>query len=717
MFVLGAALTLLTAYAIGVRLFGKLPMPGILLFALGASVESFLVYFFLLTHFTPFLPVLFLLIPVLFVVRPKPFSEPSTKPIDTLTRWLLFPLLAAFGMDYLVHAMTPEIQPDAISYHLGLVTEYLRTGGFPHRVGFYEVLPQGLEMLFALAYSIGRDSAAKLVHFAFLLATIPLILHIARRLPLTAAQGYTAAALYFFAPVVGLSGTCAYNDAALVFFTLSTFYLLLLWKDSGLDQYAALAGIMAGFCYAIKFTGLLVPVLALVFVLWHKRAKGPVIRLVIGALIMIAPWMLRALFLTSNPFAPLFNTWFPNLYFNPVTERELAHTLSNYPGFHWSTALRDWAISGPTQSVAGPLILAAPFALLAWRKPAGRLLVAAAILLSAPVAFNVGTRFLMPALPFVALALVVALPRSAFLPLVLVQAIICFPPVILQLEIPQGWSMKGFPWQAALRLQSEAEYLASATGDYSVARFVEAHTTPQDRVFSLNGIPTSFTTRDVLEFWHSNRALRYAAALQSAYFNTLTVTIHAEWPPISLSGIRFLSTADSPREWSIFDVRLFSPGGFLYNSPQWSLIGSPNPSDAPAAFDGNRTTFWTSRVPQRRGMLLEADFDHPQLLNSVQLLLAANAPQPGFVVEGRPASGKPWQILTKQLDGIVNQRHDLRRDAIYAIHHAGFSVISVNSGNQGLSAIGLDMTRHPRQWSVEDLGGYGDFHLMRIVEP
>jgi uncharacterized membrane protein YhaH (DUF805 family) len=717
MFLVGAALTLLTAYAIGVRLFGKLALPRILLFALGATVESVLVYLFLLDHLVPLLPILFLFIPCLFFVRPKPFSEPAIQPLDSLTRWILFPLLAFFALDYLVYAMAPEIQPDAISYHLGLTAEYLRTGGFPHRVGFYEILPQGLEMLFAVAYSIGRDSAAKLVHFAFLLATLPLIVLTARRLKLTDAQGYTAAALYFFAPVVGLSGTCAYNDAALVFVTLCTFYLLLLWQNSGLTQYAACAGITAGFCYAIKFTGLLVVPLALVFLLWKRRALRPTLQFSGCAFLMIAPWMLRALLLTRNPVAPLLNSLFPNLYFNPVTERNLAHALGNYPGFHWPTALWAWAISGPTQSVAGPLILAAPLALLAWRKPAGRLLLAASVLLFAPVAFNVGTRFLMPALPFLALTLAIAIPRSALVPLALLQAVVCFPPVILHLEKPQSWALKGFPWRAALRLQPETEYLASATGEYLVARFVETHTTPQDRVFALNGIPTSFTTREVLEYWHSNRAVRYTAALQSAFANALTVSTRAEWPPVLLRSIRFISTADLPREWSIYDVRLFSPGGFLYNSPQWSLRASPNSSDAPAAFDGNRTTFWTSRVPQQRGMFLEADFDHPQLLDSVQFLIAANAPQPGFAIEGLPAKSKQWQLLTDRFEGKVNGRQDLRREAIYGIHRAGFSVISVYSNGEGLGAIGRDMTRHPRQWSLEDLGGHGDFHLMRIIEP
>jgi uncharacterized membrane protein YhaH (DUF805 family) len=706
MFLLGAALTLATAYALGVALFRK--FPAILQCALGATVQSTLIYFLFLFNQGQYLYILFAAIPVLFFLRPKNKVEQAVSPAI-----LLF---SVYGIYYLIQALAPEIQPDAISYHLGLVAEYLRLGHFPPRVGFYEVLPQGLEMLFAAAFQIGGATAAKLVHFAFLLATVPLIVLTARRLNLTDTQGYLAAALYFMAPVVGISGTCAYNDAALVFFTLSTFYLLLLWRDTNLATYALAAGLTAGFCYAIKFTGLIVPPLAILFILFDRRDSKALLCLSLGSALMIAPWMLRALYLTHNPFAPLFNTLFPNLYFNPVTEHDLARALSSYPGFHWPTALWNWAIVGSTQGVVGPLILAAPLALVALRKPAGRLLVAATLLLLAPVAFNVGTRFLMPALPFLALALAIAIPRPALIALTVLQAIICFPPIIVKLEQPQAWALRGFPWRAALRLQSESDYL-KANGDYIVATFLESHTTPQDRVFALNGMSKLFTTRDVLEYWHSNRAVRYTAALQSAFANTLMVQARANWKPALLTGIRFTSTADYPREWIIFEARLYSPGGFIYASPQWNFAASPNLSDAPSAFDGNRTTAWTSRSPQRRGMYLEARFHHPQLLDSAVFLIAANAPQPGFIVEGRNASTGKWQLLLDRFNARVIPNQDLRQEAVHALKLAGFTTISVYTSGDGLGAIGRDMVKHPWQWNLADLGSYGDFHLMRIEPP
>ena len=80
-------------------------------------------------------------------------------------------LLAPFAVVYVVHALAPEIQPDAYTYHLGLVREWLRGGDRP--VGFYEMLPHGAEILFLPAYALAGPVGAKLVHFAFLGGLLP----------------------------------------------------------------------------------------------------------------------------------------------------------------------------------------------------------------------------------------------------------------------------------------------------------------------------------------------------------------------------------------------------------------------------------------------------------------------------------------------------------------------------------------------------------------
>src|SRR5262249_18768431 len=130
---------------------------------------------------------------------------------------------------YLAYALTPEVQSDAVTYHLSLATSAKRDGGFPSRIGFYEVLPQGIETLFAMAYRFGGEPAAKLVHLSFLFLTVPLAAVIAESLSLQASLGWMAGLMYAFSPVVGVSSTAAYNDAAITFYVLAVFALLLQW--------------------------------------------------------------------------------------------------------------------------------------------------------------------------------------------------------------------------------------------------------------------------------------------------------------------------------------------------------------------------------------------------------------------------------------------------------------------------------------------------------
>src|ERR1019366_8789946 len=91
----------------------------------------------------------------------------------------------AFGMFvvlYLANAMAPEMSPDGSTYHLGLVSRYLRAHGFERiTTDLYANFSQGVEMLFLFAFAFGRHSAAALTHFAFLVTLPFAILSYARR--------------------------------------------------------------------------------------------------------------------------------------------------------------------------------------------------------------------------------------------------------------------------------------------------------------------------------------------------------------------------------------------------------------------------------------------------------------------------------------------------------------------------------------------------------
>ena len=103
---------------------------------------------------------------------------------------------AGYGILYLFHALAPEVSPDGVAYHLEIVGQYARAHGLvPITTNMYASLSEGLEMLFLMAYTFGRHSAAAMVHYSFLLALPLLLVSYGRRF------GFPAAGV--FAPVFG----------------------------------------------------------------------------------------------------------------------------------------------------------------------------------------------------------------------------------------------------------------------------------------------------------------------------------------------------------------------------------------------------------------------------------------------------------------------------------------------------------------------------------
>jgi hypothetical protein len=242
----GAGFTLATAYALGVVLLRTTPAPPEIALALGAVAESFLVFLCLLLnigHWAVFLGMGLAALAALARFRRLPLAEPARAPLGKF--WAAAgAIFAMYGLWYFVNALAPETMADGITYHLGLPYEYVRLGGFPDRIAFYDLVPQGMEMLYTVAFAFGRHSAAKLVEFSFFLATLPLIFRIGRRMGAGDLASLVAAVFYFSAPVVGLTGSSSYNDAAGVFFMLAAFYLLLVWRDMTGARYLLPAGLL-----------------------------------------------------------------------------------------------------------------------------------------------------------------------------------------------------------------------------------------------------------------------------------------------------------------------------------------------------------------------------------------------------------------------------------------------------------------------------------------
>jgi len=704
----GAAFTLATAYALGVLAMRKHPAPPEITLGIGAAAESVLVFLVLLFHLAHW--GVFLGIGAAAMVaawRWRGLGAGAGDPVRIpLAGWIIF---AAYGVWYLVNALAPEINADGITYHLGLPNEYLRLGGFGENITFYGLVPQGMEMLYTVALAFGRHAAAKMVEFAFFVATLPLIFRVGRRLGASDLACLVASVFYFCAPVVGITGSSSYNDAAGVFFLLAALYLLL-----GEPRYLLPAGVLAGFCYAIKFPGVFVVAGAVFFVAVQRRWKA-ILMVAAGAALMMAPWMVRAVVLTGNPVAPLMNRVFPNAYFHIATEQEMAANLRSLGDVRPAQVPWELAFGDRLTGTFGPLFLALPIGLFALRRRGGRLLWAAALLLALPWLTNTGARFLMPAAVLAAITLGMALPRPAAWAAIAIQAVLCWPHVLDGWETRYSFRLHGFPLAAAVGAESEADYCKRSFEEYNVARMIQRATPPDSRTLALLGVASAYLDREVAVTWQSAEAdqLLDTLRLATVYSTIPTFDWKAVWEERAVRAVRFRMPAGYQGEWDINEVQLYSGNDRVFNSPQWTLGGWPNRWELPLAFDGNMATRWRTWETVRAGMYLDVELGNPQRLTAAVLVTHTAAFRVPLEVHGLDMQGR-WHLLSNTPQAIPRAPEDIRLEASRAIKRAGFRYLLVPTGGGGNAPIGNILVGHETEWGMERVGEAGRFYLFRV---
>ena len=718
----GSALTLAAAYAWGVVLLRRLAAPPEIALALGAAVESLLIFLLLefnLGCWQAYLAVGLAPLAALLFLRPARLRDAPLEPFGRYGRIAAGVIFAAYGVWYLVNALAPEVSADGVTYHLGLPFEYVRLGGFPHRFTFYDALPQGMEMLYTMAFAFGRHSAARLVEFGFLAATPTLLLRIGRRLGLPDRAGLLAAVFYFCAPVTGATGTTSYNEAALVFFTLAAFYLLLLWRDTGEKWYLPAVGLAAGFCYALKMPGAIVLVGAALWVAvagGARRWRGLAL-LSAGAVPAVVPWMARNWAISGDPLAPFGNALFPNPYFHLFFERVMAANLASWG--HVTALAMPWqlAFGDGLTGTYGPLLLALPLALLAWRSRAARLVLAAALLVALPWFSNKGARFLMPSMALAGLALGAALAgmwrgRAAWAAVAL-QAIVCWPNALNLWTPDYTFRLHDFPLAAALRIEPEADYLARHSPEYPVARMVEEHTPRDARIFSLAPVASAYLPRAVTVNWQSAEGDRIEDALHGAFWANGMYQRRGSWPAEALLGIRFRLPASHEGEWDVAELEIYSKGKRVPSASDWTLSARPNLWEAPLALDHNYATHWRTWRDIEAGMALEVDFQIPVIADAAALISVG------------PCEGVPLEIWVKQLNNVwrlagkspptlASSAMPQRRDVTAVLRSAGYGYLLAQLGDGGDGPIGADMLAHPLAWDLDVVARAESSILCRI---
>lgn len=624
--------------------------------------------------------------------------------------------IVAFAGFYLIHALAPEIQPDAAGYHLGVPAQWLRDGGFSRTIGFFEMLPLGVETLFGAAMALGGASAAKLLHLVFLGLSVPCTLHVARRLELGEGAGWAAALLFAVTPVVGISGTSAYTDAAMVLAHLALFAVLLEWKESPSVGLALQAGLIAGLCYTIKVTGSIPAVAVGAFMLFRRRA-GDTAAFAAGAAAVALPWVAKAWLLTGNPLAPLGNGWFDNDAFNAATEQALGSYLRSYGIASWTEIPRALLVDGGAlQGLLGPVFVLALLSLAAVRKPAGRWLLVAAAVAAVPWAMNIGARFLMPAMPLLSLAAASVIPVRALPAIVLLHGALSLPVAMDRYAGAGAWRLKGWPWEAALRIEPEEKYLEENYFEYRAARMVAERVKQGEQIVDLMGLPTLYTQTPA------------HGPLPTADFDRMTSTLAAAAAPAPerlyearfaaagrfMRGIRVRLAEASRSGWPVAELRLERQGARVHVPAACFLRAWPVPQDAALAVDSNLATRWHTYGPAPAGSFVEVLFDRPvpfDTLAVVSPMLARGGP--AIEVFGLTMG---WRWVRIEAAGAARALAPvpLRGQAMAFLKSRGIQWIVAPVGEIGHGPVGRSLMTYPNSWRVERVKQIDGVWLFRL---
>ena len=654
----------------------------------------------------------------------RALREPAAKPLPPLPRvwqWLFAAVYGVFAVYYFVHAMAPEASPDGTAYHLGLVNLYFLHGGLVRlETTLYAYLSQGMEMLYLLAFALGRHSAAALVHGAFLAALPLAMLAYGRRFGMPAA-GACAGLLIFAAPIAGVDGTSAYVDVALACTLFAAFYLLRLWEEEGGYGLLVLAGLCAGFAYGLKYTAALaVPYIAGSVVWrerhdWRKAARSAALAGGAGALVM-APWLMRNWLWTGNPFSPFLNRLFPNPYVQIAFEDWLVEFNRHLPGVasRWEVP---WQVTvrGGLDGMLGPVFLLAPLALWSLRQPAGGRFLGAAAVFLLPVGFSLSARYLLPCAVFVAFAMAIALgnrPR-ALAALALVHGVLCWPTVRSLYADPRAWNLSGFPWSAALRLEPEDVYLRREVPNYAVSRLVEERVPPGRRVFAYGGLQQAYTSREIVVEWVS----AFNKKLCDALWAPLDRTLEPGWrwrlesSARPLEAVRVVQTAAGPQVWSVSELRVFGGGRELPRLPRWRLRARPNPWDVQAAFDNAVLTRWSSAERMRPGMFVEVDFGAAETVDTVDVVGTRDQDAVRLQLEGRGRGGTWTPLAAAQRSEMpLADPTAMRAAAAAEFKRHRVEYLLIQDGSWGAD----DFRRYAAEWGLEELGETKGARLYRF---
>jgi len=330
---------------------------------------------------------------------------------------------------------------------------------------------------------------------------------------------------------------------------------------------------------------------------------------------------------------------------------------------------------------------------------------------------NVGTRFLIPCLPFISMAIALALGnvRALLVLLAVFHAFFSWPSG-LRLYAQYAWALDRITYKEALRLIPQEKYLRENYPPYDVARMVEEHVPRGEMVFSMNSLaPESYTSRELAIGFQSGRNEVLHDLLYNGFIEDYQPrsAFLFKFPPRQVRKIRVVQTeqCDWREQWSVHEIRFYEGSNELPRLSEWRISSSVNPWDIQMAFDNSPVTRWRSWQTASPGMHIDVDFASVKTVDQVRVETSRDHSKAELRVEAQDEAGR-WILVAEKPEEIAMvPRGSVRRAATYELRARGVNYLLIGGDDFGA----MDMRDDPEGWGLQIVAEGWGATLYRVV--
>jgi 4-amino-4-deoxy-L-arabinose transferase-like glycosyltransferase len=436
---------------------------------------------------------------------------------------LVYTIMGSVAFVYLLWAVAPEIQYDALNYHLAVPATYLQNGRIVEIRFFHAYFARLIELFLTACLAVGGPATAKMWVF-FISICGAMGVYALGYSTVDTRVGLWAAALFITTPLVGWLFGTAYTDNIVTLFVTSSFIALVRWEDSRKQGWlytaALLAGVAAGSKVNVILAYVLVAAIVILQILMAPSTKfiHKIRTLAVAAFaasLFVVPTYALTYSFTGNPVFPLLNSIFKSPKWNLDTaimnasDYGLPMTVSSLIRFPFRLTFDTIRFGDalPRGGAGVALLFAFPFGLflLPRTRMASRLLIigAAGYLLSLFYTMQYARYYIM-ILPLVAVIGMAALwyltppSVSRWLPAALLVIIIVQPLV----HSLQFWNIQErFPTALAFGRENKEAFLRRALPGYAAAMYLNTLTGQKDTVLGVGTESLRFYLHAQLLTW------------------------------------------------------------------------------------------------------------------------------------------------------------------------------------------------------------------------